>query len=130
MSGTASSYYGIVDGASQRNPPMFRFTIRDVLWLTVVVALALGWWLNHVRTRRELREARSAYADLTTHWNNLIFILKYHGVTVESPGDMIHWKGKSFPVDFNAPVDPTPGNLARMIEEPSQGATQNIYAPP
>jgi len=24
---------------------MFRFSIRDVLWLTVVVGLALGWWL-------------------------------------------------------------------------------------
>jgi hypothetical protein len=23
---------------------MFRFTIRDVLWLTTVVALILGWW--------------------------------------------------------------------------------------
>jgi hypothetical protein len=28
---------------------MFRFTIRDVLWLTVVVALALGWWNEHQR---------------------------------------------------------------------------------
>jgi hypothetical protein len=26
---------------------MFRFMIRDVLWLTVVVALAVGWWLEH-----------------------------------------------------------------------------------
>jgi hypothetical protein len=26
---------------------MFRFTIRDVLWLTVVVALAVGWWIDH-----------------------------------------------------------------------------------
>jgi hypothetical protein len=26
---------------------MFRFSIRDVLWLTVVVGLALGWWLEH-----------------------------------------------------------------------------------
>ena len=26
---------------------MFRFTIRDVLWLTVVVALVVGWWLDH-----------------------------------------------------------------------------------
>ena len=25
---------------------MFRFSIRDVLWLTVVVALAVGWWLQ------------------------------------------------------------------------------------
>jgi hypothetical protein len=25
---------------------MFRFTIRDVLWLTVVMGLAVGWWLD------------------------------------------------------------------------------------
>ena len=25
---------------------MFRFTIRDVLWFTVVVALAVGWLVN------------------------------------------------------------------------------------
>jgi hypothetical protein len=24
-----------------------RFTIRDLLWLTVVAALAVGWWLKH-----------------------------------------------------------------------------------
>ena len=31
---------------------MFRFTIRDVLWLTVVVAMAVGWasvnWTNQL----------------------------------------------------------------------------------
>jgi len=26
---------------------MFRFTIRDVLWLTIVVALVLGWLVDH-----------------------------------------------------------------------------------
>jgi hypothetical protein len=26
-----------------------RFTIRDLLWLTVVVALAVGWWLDHLQ---------------------------------------------------------------------------------
>jgi len=26
---------------------MFRFTIRDMLWLTVVVALGAGWWVDH-----------------------------------------------------------------------------------
>ena len=31
---------------------MFRFSIRDVLWLTVVVGLAVGWWLDHRRTER------------------------------------------------------------------------------
>jgi hypothetical protein len=24
-----------------------RFTIRDVLWLTVVVAMGVAWWLDH-----------------------------------------------------------------------------------
>jgi len=26
---------------------MFRFTIRDLLWLMVVGVLAAGWWLDH-----------------------------------------------------------------------------------
>src|SRR5262245_1228919 len=25
------------------------FTVRDLLWLTLVVALATGWWLDHMR---------------------------------------------------------------------------------
>ena len=28
---------------------MLRFTIRDLLWLTVVVAVSLGWWHDHRR---------------------------------------------------------------------------------
>jgi len=28
---------------------MFRFTIRDVLWLMVVVGLAIGWWVDNRR---------------------------------------------------------------------------------
>jgi hypothetical protein len=34
---------------------MFRFTIRDVLWLTVVVGLGIGLWLEH-RHSSELEE--------------------------------------------------------------------------
>jgi hypothetical protein len=26
-----------------------RFTIRDLLWLTALMALAVGWWLDHWR---------------------------------------------------------------------------------
>jgi len=36
---------------------MFRFTIRDVLWLTVVVALIAVW-------RTDLARQRSAFSDL------------------------------------------------------------------
>ena len=28
---------------------MFRFTIRDVLWLTALVALAVGWWIDRAQ---------------------------------------------------------------------------------
>ena len=26
---------------------LMRFSIRDLFWLTVVVGVALGWWVNH-----------------------------------------------------------------------------------
>ena len=28
---------------------MFRFTIRDMLWLTALVAMAVAYWLEHRR---------------------------------------------------------------------------------
>ncbi|HEY2414644.1 MAG TPA: hypothetical protein VGI40_20525 [Pirellulaceae bacterium] len=31
-----------------------RFTIRDLLWLTAVVALAVGWSIEHFRLRSRL----------------------------------------------------------------------------
>jgi len=33
-----------------------RFSIRDLLWLTLVVALAVGWWLDHKHTDSRLKE--------------------------------------------------------------------------
>jgi hypothetical protein len=44
---------------------MFRFTIRDVLWLTVVVALAVGWWVE----RNRAIHARKAAID---YWDSTI----------------------------------------------------------
>jgi hypothetical protein len=41
---------------------MFRFTIRDVLWLTVVVALGVGWWASNRRTTEQL-EATVSHAE-------------------------------------------------------------------
>jgi hypothetical protein len=35
---------------------MFRFTIRDVLWLTIVVALGVGWWLDQRQLRIQNRQ--------------------------------------------------------------------------
>jgi len=46
---------------------MFRFTIRDVLWLTVVVALGVGWWADRtakvVEGRRRWWNLRNSTAE-------------------------------------------------------------------
>ena len=57
---------------------MFRFTIRELMLVTLVVALGLGWWLHYraidanrqavvrhaQRVRRSLANARHEYASL------------------------------------------------------------------
>jgi len=34
---------------------MFRFSIRDMLWLTALVAFTAAWWVDHRRLADELR---------------------------------------------------------------------------
>jgi ABC-type transporter Mla subunit MlaD len=34
-----------------------RFTIRDLLWLSVGAALAVGWWLDHRKFRQFLAKS-------------------------------------------------------------------------
>jgi hypothetical protein len=43
---------------------MFRFSIRDVLWLTALVAVATGWWIDHRNSSYRLREAANNEAKL------------------------------------------------------------------
>jgi hypothetical protein len=43
---------------------MFRFTIRDVLWLTVVVALGVGWWLDRSAVAWRYEQSVSTMARL------------------------------------------------------------------
>jgi len=31
-----------------------RFTIRDLLWLTLVVAMAVGWWVDRQELNRRI----------------------------------------------------------------------------
>jgi hypothetical protein len=33
---------------------MFRFTIRDVLWLTIVVGLVVSWWIDNKRIEKSV----------------------------------------------------------------------------
>ena len=52
---------------------MFRFTIRDVLWLTVVVAMGVAWWMEHDVKRKtivlwKLRATTAARLMEQTGW--------------------------------------------------------------
>jgi hypothetical protein len=40
---------------------MFRFTIRELLLFTVIVALGVGWWIDHARLAS--RAERAAVLD-------------------------------------------------------------------
>jgi hypothetical protein len=48
---------------------MFRFSIRDVLWLTVVVGLAVGWWVEHRANFKTISRLRFIATNLTHHLN-------------------------------------------------------------
>ena len=43
---------------------MFRFTIRDLLWLTLVVATGLGWFVH----QRQLRDKADRADNQATKW--------------------------------------------------------------
>jgi hypothetical protein len=48
---------------------MFRFTIRDMLWLVALVALALGWWIDHGRAEAE----KTAMQDDASYMADFLF---------------------------------------------------------
>ena len=39
---------------------MFHFTIRDLLWLTVLSAVAVAWWIDRSRLAKELERWKPA----------------------------------------------------------------------
>ena len=50
---------------------MFRFSVRDLLWLTLVVALGLGWFVHQRQLRAELDRVIdhvTRTSDQTTKW--------------------------------------------------------------
>jgi hypothetical protein len=46
---------------------MFRFTIRELVLLTLVVAMGVGWWLDHTRQHRVSREIAASFDRAVRH---------------------------------------------------------------
>jgi hypothetical protein len=43
-----------------------RFTIRDLLWLTLVVALIVGWWVDRSNLAKKLADEQQTYHGPTS----------------------------------------------------------------
>ena len=71
---------------------MFRFTIRDVLLVMVIVGLATGWWMEHrhLGTLRSRCDRLEALARATT------VILSELGVDADFTNDNIEIGGSHF----------------------------------
>jgi hypothetical protein len=51
----------------------FRFTIRDLLWLTALVAIGVGWWLDHRSIQRQfLAESNGLRAEFNSLRDDLL----------------------------------------------------------
>jgi hypothetical protein len=69
---------------------MFRFSIRELLLITAVVALAVGWWVEYRGETRASEEA--AFQE----WKNrgLEMTLGGKGYTVKTEGNSVTLTGK------------------------------------
>ena len=62
---------------------MFRFTIRDVLWLMVVVGLGAGWWVDHTAQKARELEAAKIHGETLRDFRGQIDALKVSNTAVE-----------------------------------------------
>jgi hypothetical protein len=84
---------------------MLRISIRDVLWLTVVVSLAVGWSIEHGHNAplRQRCDRLVALAENSTK------VLQAFGIDAEFRDDNIHIGG----YHFERPTARSPEVLSR-----------------
>ena len=92
---------------------MVRFTIRDMLWLMVVVGMGVGWWV-YVRTYHAEAELRAEQMSLLENdvklWR---FRAEHLAERVEKDGYEVSWAG-TLDYHFFLVVPPMPGGPERQ----------------
>jgi hypothetical protein len=48
---------------------MLRFSVRDLLLVTLVVGVVLGWWIDRERLRAKMQSEIDRANELVTKWN-------------------------------------------------------------
>jgi hypothetical protein len=57
-------------------PKIFRFSIRDLLWLTIVAAVFCSWWLDHRRQAQEHAGAIQGHAQAIAEKTKALAVAK------------------------------------------------------
>ena len=73
-----------------------KFSIRDLLWLTVVVAILLAWWADHHRAAEEARQRSEKFLELENRVEQdrkfLTGLLKAKSIGFPKSGKTLHLK--------------------------------------
>jgi hypothetical protein len=81
-----------------------RFSIRDLLWVTLVAAIGLGWWVREVHWRQVVEQA----PNWRTAAGALESVLKDEGWTAQwSPGKVVLEKPPSIYAVSTTDIEPT-----------------------
>jgi hypothetical protein len=73
----SAGYLHDLDKLQNPPPAMFRFTIRDVVWLMIALAVSFGWWLEH----RTATQAIARFQAVKREHNALVEALDRVGLT-------------------------------------------------
>jgi hypothetical protein len=85
--------------------PMFRFTIRDVLWLMVVVGLSLGWW----QAERRSADQANRLVHLRANFDEFTEIAKEFGLYTKRDAER-----QQVAIGVQVPAKEKPVNLSGM----------------
>ena len=59
---------------------MFRFSIRDVLWLTALAALAALWWVERTRATKQIEQLTVSLSAAEARLAEAEDLLEFEGV--------------------------------------------------
>jgi hypothetical protein len=68
--------------------PRLSFTLRDVFWLTLVVAVAMGWWADRKRldgTIEKMEESHAAASSLQSQTFRALLRAANESASASSP---------------------------------------------
>ena len=67
--------------------PFLRFTLRDLFWATLVVAMGLGWWLHARRMQSELASVESDLLYQADYVSQMVSCFKNIGCEIPPDSD-------------------------------------------